>query len=95
MITKRRLALSSGQQTRKATAPFKRGDVVAWNSEAGRVRGVILKKVVSNTPFKGYIHHASRTEPQYLIKSLKTDHIAMHKGRALTHVRGRRQHTRR
>ena len=25
---------------------FKRGDLVEWNSEAGRVRGVIVKKVV-------------------------------------------------
>ena len=67
--------------------PFKRGDVVEWNSEAGRVRGVILRKVVSETRFKGYVRHASRAEPQYLIKSLKTDHIAMHKGGALKHVR--------
>jgi DUF2945 family protein len=66
---------------------FKRGDVVEWNSEAGRVRGVILKRVVANTRFKGYMHHASRADPQYLIKSVKTDHIAMHKGQALTHVR--------
>jgi DUF2945 family protein len=66
---------------------FKRGDVVEWNSEAGRVRGVILEKVVANTRFKGYVHHASRGDPQYLIKSLETDHIAMHKGQALTHVR--------
>jgi hypothetical protein len=27
---------------------FKRGDLVEWNSEAGRVRGVIVKKLVSN-----------------------------------------------
>jgi hypothetical protein len=66
---------------------FKRGDVVEWNSEAGRVRGVILKRVVANTRFKGYMHHASRADPQYLIKSVKTDHVAMHKGQALTHVR--------
>ncbi len=66
---------------------FKRGDVVEWNSEAGRVRGTILKKVVSNIQVKGYVHHASRTHPQYLIKSLKTDHIAIHKGQALTPAR--------
>ncbi len=72
------------------TKTFRRGDHVEWNSEAGRVRGVILKKVVSDTRFKGYVHHASRAEPQYLIKSLKTDHIAMHKGSALKRVRSRR-----
>ena len=62
---------------------FKRGDHVGWNSEAGRVRGVILKKIVSDFRFKGYVHHASRQEPQYIIKSEKTDHIAIHKGVAL------------
>ena len=65
---------------------FKRGDHVQWNSEAGLVRGVIIKKVTSNTLFKGYVHHASKDEPQYLIKSDKTEHIAMHKGRALKRV---------
>jgi hypothetical protein len=62
---------------------FKRGDHVEWNSEAGRVRGVIRKKVISDVKVKGYIHHASRDEPQYFIASDKTDHIAIHKGAAL------------
>jgi hypothetical protein len=62
---------------------FKRGDHVEWNSEAGRVRGVILKKVISDVRFKGYVHHASRDEPQYFIASDKTDHMAIHKGTAL------------
>lgn len=62
---------------------FKRGDRVSWNSEAGRVRGVILRKVTSDIRFKGYVHHASKDEPQYLIRSEKTDHVAIHKGRAL------------
>jgi hypothetical protein len=66
---------------------FKRGDHVEWNSEAGRVRGVIVKKVVSDIVFKGYVHHASKEEPQYIIKSDKTDHIAIHKGRALKRVK--------
>ncbi|HKV28232.1 MAG TPA: DUF2945 domain-containing protein [Candidatus Acidoferrales bacterium] len=66
---------------------FKRRDHVEWNSEAGRVRGVIVKKVVSNTTFKGYVHHASKEDPQYIIKSDKTDHVAIHKGRALKHIK--------
>jgi hypothetical protein len=47
----------------RMTKPFKRGDHVEWNSEAGRVRGVIIKKVVSDTRFKGYVHHASKGSP--------------------------------
>jgi hypothetical protein len=68
---------------------FKRGDLVEWNSEAGRVRGVIVKRVVSNIRIKGYVHHASREEPQYLIQSDKTDHVAIHKGEALRHIRSK------
>ena len=66
-----------------ATKRFKRGDHVSWNSEAGRVRGTIEKKITSQITFKGYTVHASKEEPQYLIKSDKTDHMAMHKGAAL------------
>jgi hypothetical protein len=66
---------------------FKRGDHVEWNSEAGRVRGTIRKRVISNIRFKGYTVHASKEQPQYLIKSDKTDHLAMHKGSALKKLR--------
>ncbi|HUJ68821.1 MAG TPA: DUF2945 domain-containing protein [Syntrophorhabdales bacterium] len=38
--------------------------------------------------YKGYVHHASVDEPQYEIKSDKTDHIAMHKGGALKKADG-------
>jgi len=36
--------------------------------------------------WKGYTRHASADDPQYEIKSDKTDHIAMHKGAALKHL---------
>jgi len=62
---------------------FKIGDHVQWNSEAGRVSGVVIKKITANTRFKGYMHHASREAPQYLMKSDKTEHVAIHKGTAL------------
>jgi Hypervirulence associated proteins TUDOR domain len=69
------------------TRRFKRGDHVSWNSEAGRVSGRITRVVTSEIQFKGYIVHASADEPQYEIQSEKTDHIAMHKGSALTKLR--------
>lgn len=62
---------------------FKHNDHVEWNSEAGRVRGTIVKMVTSDVVFKGYVHHASKDEPQYFIKSDKTEHVAIHKGSAL------------
>lgn len=66
---------------------FKVGDHVEWNSEAGRVRGTIVKKFTSEIEVKGYVRHASKDDPQYLIKSDKTDHIAVHKGSALKKLR--------
>ncbi|RFS21948.1 DUF2945 domain-containing protein [Chitinophaga silvatica] len=62
---------------------FKVGDHVRWNSEVGYVSGVIIKIHTSDFNFKGYTHRASQEEPQYEIKSDKTDHIAAHKGKAL------------
>jgi hypothetical protein len=62
---------------------FKVGDHVTWNSEAGRVSGTITKKITSVITFKGYKRHAAPDDPQYLIKSDKTDHVAIHKGSAL------------
>ena len=47
------------------TKEFKVGDHVSWNSEAGRVTGVIKSKIISETKFKTYIVHASKEEPQY------------------------------
>jgi hypothetical protein len=76
-------------ETKAMPKIFRRGDHVEWNSEAGRVRGVVIKKAVSNMRIKGYVHHASREEPQYLIQSDKTDHVAIHKGKALKHIRAK------
>ena len=67
---------------------FKIGDHVSWNSEAGRVSGIIRRKISAPIEFKGYTVHASREEPQYLIESDKTDHLAMHKGSALRKLLG-------
>ncbi|HQW11788.1 MAG TPA: DUF2945 domain-containing protein [Saprospiraceae bacterium] len=65
---------------------FKIGDDVSWNSEAGRVSGHIIKVHTKDFQYKGYTHHASEDDPQYEIKSNKTDHIAAHKGSALTKI---------
>lgn len=62
---------------------FKIGDHVIWNSEAGRVTGTVTAVHTREVNWKGYVHHASSDEPQYEIKSDKSDHIALHKGSAL------------
>ena len=66
------------------TRTFKIGDHVSWNSEAGRVSGTVIAVHTTAVAWKGYVHHATRDDPQYEIKSDKTDHIALHKGSALT-----------
>lgn len=68
-------------------AKFKVGSHVCWNSEAGRVSGKIVKVHREDVTYKGYTHHASKDDPQYEIKSDKSDHVAMHKGSALQRVR--------
>jgi hypothetical protein len=66
---------------------FNRGEYVEWNSEAGRVRGTVQWKVISEITFKGYRRHASKEKLQYIITSDKTDHLAIHKGSAFKKVR--------
>jgi hypothetical protein len=65
---------------------YKIGDRVRWNSEAGPVTGRIIRVHKRNTNYEGYTHHASADDPQYEIKSDKTDHIAMHKGTVLRKI---------
>ena len=48
--------------------------------------GKIRKKSLSPPWFKTYTVRASKEVPQYLIKSDKTDHLAMHKGTALKRI---------
>ena len=68
------------------TTSFKVGDRVRWNSEAGCVTGRIIKVHTRDTTYKGHPRHCTVDDPQYEIKSDKTDHIAMHKGTALHKV---------
>lgn len=65
---------------------FKTGDHVAWNSEAGRVSGTIIKVHTQDFDYKGHTRRASKEAPQYEIQSDKTDHVAAHKESALTRV---------
>ncbi|MBU7600113.1 DUF2945 domain-containing protein [Streptomyces sp. P38-E01] len=63
---------------------FSVGDHVRWNSEAGHVEGVVIEKHTRDVEFKGRIRRCSEDDPQYEIRSDRTDHTAMHRGGALT-----------
>jgi hypothetical protein len=80
--------MSSRMKRAKKPPPrFKVGDHVRWNSEAGLVSGRIIEVHTKDTDYKGYTHHAREDDPQYEIKSDKTEHIAMHKGTALHKIK--------
>jgi hypothetical protein len=64
------------------------GDRVSWNSESGRVSGTIIRVHRRYFEYTGHTHHATAEAPQYAIKSSKTDHVAAHKGVALTRLKG-------
>ena len=46
-----------------AKKPFKVGDHVRWNSEAGHVGGTITKIHEHDFDWHGYTHHCSPDEP--------------------------------
>jgi len=69
------------------TKAFKVGDHVRWNSEAGHVTGTITKIHKRDFEFMGRTRRATTDEPQYEVRSDKTDHVAAHKASALDHVR--------
>jgi hypothetical protein len=64
---KRRKKRLSGRLEQYPVAKmFNISDHVRWNSEAGRVSGVITKKITCNAKLKGYVRHASKEAPQSL-----------------------------
>lgn len=65
---------------------FKKGDNVAWNSQAGETHGKVVKVHTSDVDFMGKHRPASKDEPQYEVESAKSGHRAMHHGDALKKV---------
>ena len=53
---------------------LKVGDRVNWNSEAGRVSGMIVRVHRRDVEHKGYVHYARADGSQYESKSAKTVH---------------------
>lgn len=68
-------------------AKFSVGDHVGWNSEAGQVSGVVTAVHTTDVDYKGHTRRCTPDDPQYEIKSDRTDHVAMHKGSALHRVK--------
>lgn len=66
---------------------FNIDDRVSWNSEAGRVSGMIVRRAPERFRGQEPYHHAGVEVPQYEIKSNKTEHITFHNGSALARLR--------
>lgn len=56
-------------------------------SEAGSVTGVITKKHTRDVEYKGHARCCTERNPQYEVKSDKTEHLAMHNTNMLTKLK--------
>ena len=65
---------------------FRVGDHVSWNSEAGRVSGRIIRVHTRDFDYKGHTRRASPDDPQYEIRSDRTDHVAAHRDSVLKRI---------
>jgi hypothetical protein len=62
---------------------FKKGDKVEWKSSQGTIKGEVEKKLTEPMEIKGHHVSASKDNPEYLVKSDKTDKEAAHKPESL------------
>lgn len=65
-------------------ADTKAGDSVIWNSPGGRTHGKVTQKITHDTTIGGHSVKASKTDPQYEVKSDKSGKKAIHKPESLT-----------
>jgi Hypervirulence associated proteins TUDOR domain len=65
------------------------GDKVSWNTPQGRTQGVVIKRLISNTTIKDFHITASRTDPQFLVRSDKSGQEAAHRPSALRKLRAK------
>ena len=66
---------------------IKAGDAVEWQSQQGKIVGVVKKKLTKPMAIKGHKIAATAEDPQYLVQSDKTKAQAAHKAEALTKVK--------
>jgi hypothetical protein len=62
---------------------MRKGDKVTWRSHGRTVHGEVEEEITTRTEAAGRTVDASRSEPQYKVKSDKTGREAVHKPEAL------------
>jgi hypothetical protein len=65
---------------------LKQGDKVEWNTPQGKTRGMVKKKLTSETEVGGQNINASEDDPRYLVESEKSGKEAAHKPGTLNKV---------
>ncbi len=65
---------------------LEQGDTVEWNTPQGKTRGMVKRKLTSNTEVGGQKINASEDDPRYLIESEKSGKEAAHRPEALSKV---------
>jgi hypothetical protein len=62
---------------------LKPGDKVSWQTSQGKTTGKVKRRLTQPSSVKGHRADASAEDPQYLVRSDKTDAEAIHKPKAL------------
>jgi hypothetical protein len=70
------------------TTHFKPHDHVSWNTPQGETSGHVVRVIATHTNVNGHTVAASADEPQYEVESEKSGKRAVHRGSALTRVKG-------
>ncbi|TQM32450.1 DUF2945 domain-containing protein [Nocardia bhagyanarayanae] len=61
----------------------RKGDKVEWDSHGSTAKGTVEEKITSDTEAAGRTVRASEQDPQYRVRSEKSDRDAVHKPDAL------------
>jgi hypothetical protein len=69
---------------------LKQGDKVEWQTSQGKTTGTIKKKLTSPMKIKRHEVAASKSNPEYLIKSGKTGAESAHKPGTLKKVQAKK-----
>jgi hypothetical protein len=62
-----------------STRGIKPGDKVAWDSSGGESVGRVERKITSAVKIKGHTAKASKSNPEFLVRSDKSGKVAAHK----------------
>ena len=66
-------------ERKKPEQTFAKGDHVAWDTSQGETHGTVERKLTKPTQIQGHKVAASSDDPEYLVRSDKSDKPAAHR----------------